>query len=207
MRPTSESRGFTLLELMVALAIFALLAAMAYGGLATVLDTRSETDAQAARLAALQTTLSVMERDLEQAVQRPIRDGLGDRQPALVGVQMGPIRLEFTHDGHANPAHLARSNLERVGYGVDDHVLYRMAWRVLDRAQDSQPGKMRLLEHVQSLDIRYLDNKNQWHTSWPDLAPGTPDAAAQAALPIAVEISLDLDTWGRINRVFALPAS
>jgi general secretion pathway protein J len=70
--------GFTLLELLVALAIFAVLATMAYAALNSVLTARKQVEAKSARLSALQTALMIMERDVEQAVPRGIRDEFGD---------------------------------------------------------------------------------------------------------------------------------
>ena len=79
--------GFTLLELLVSLAIFALLATMAYTALNMVLNMRKEVEKRADRLTELQTAFMVMERDIEQAIARPIRDDLGDEQAALKGVE------------------------------------------------------------------------------------------------------------------------
>ena len=72
-----RQRGFTLLELLVALAIFALVSVMAYGGLASVLDQQFATDEIAGQLARLQKTYLLLQRDFEQLVPRPVRDEYG----------------------------------------------------------------------------------------------------------------------------------
>jgi len=117
-RRPSTQRGFTLLELIVATGIFALLSLMAFGGLRSVLDTEAAARDTGTRLADLQTTLWFMGRDMSQMVPRDIRDAFGDPRPALVGTSGAPGVLEFTHGGWDNPLGQARSNLRRVAYRV-----------------------------------------------------------------------------------------
>ncbi len=195
-------RGFTLLELLVALAIFAVLAVLAYGGLSTVLHARDRTDQAAKRLGELQSAMLLLSRDLRQAAPRPIRDEFGDARAALLGVSEGEPRLELTRAGNANPANLQRSTLERVGYALDGGTLYRLYWAVLDRSPDSQPQKVSLLTRVDELSLRYQDAQGQWHDSWPPL---TANGGPPPALPVAVEVGLQLADWGRITRLFGLP--
>jgi general secretion pathway protein J len=198
--------GFTLLELLVALSIFALLAAMAYGGLNTILAARQVTDAQAARLTQWQNTFFWLGRDIEQTVDRPIRDEYGDSQPALVGVEEGEFRLRLTRDGWRNPAGRTRSNLQRVAYGVRDEQLVRSYWNVLDRAQDSRPMENVLLDGVEKLELRFLDEGKNWGAVWPPVTTTAATAAtAKAPLPRAVEVTIETKAEGRVTRLFLLP--
>lgn len=194
--------GFTLLELLVALSIFALLAAMAYGGLNTVLKTRKATDTQAERLARLQQTFFWLERDIVQAIDRPIRDEYGDPQPALRGVTLGDLRLELTRNGWRNPVGRVRSHLQRVAWGLKDERLMRYYWNVLDRAQDSKPLSTEMLDGVQRLELRFMDAAGKWGEVWPAVSrrggPGDP-------LPRAVEVTLESEREGRITRLFEVP--
>ena len=104
-------QGFTLLELLISLVIFSLIAAMAYGALNNILIARSQTEAKVQKLYQLQMALTLMERDVEQAVDRPARDGYGDEKPALVGNEYGDYLLEFTRTGWLNPLNSPRSHL------------------------------------------------------------------------------------------------
>ena len=104
--------GFTLLELLVALAIFGLLAAMSYSGLHAVLQQQLYTEQAAERLGALQKLYLIMQRDIEQIVARTVRDEFGDAQLPVVGGDA----LQFTRGGWRNPAGRQRSTLQRVGY-------------------------------------------------------------------------------------------
>jgi general secretion pathway protein J len=196
-----RSAGFTLLELTVALAIFALLSTLAYGGLRQVLEARDQTARVAARLSAVQSAVAILCRDLEQAVPREVRDEYGDRRAPLLARPDEPVLLELTTGGWRNPAGLPRSTLRRVGYGLDLGTLRRYTWAVLDRAQDSRPRASALLSEVRRLEMQFLDESRNWHPEWPPL--GT--APEAAGLPLAVEVTLELEDWGLVQRVVRLP--
>ncbi len=192
--------GFTLLEMLIALAIFGLLAVMSYGGLASVLEQQFRTEAEAERLAALQKAYLVMQRDIEQMVARPVRDEFGDEQAPLVGDQT----LEFTRDGWNNPLGRPRSTLQRVAYAREDRELRRYAWQVLDRAQDSQPVEQLLLDNLDNMQLRYLAANDEWQEQWP--APLEESAGTSTgALPAAVEVTIEHEHYGLLVWLFQLP--
>jgi general secretion pathway protein J len=188
--------GFTLIELLVALVIFVLLAVMAYGGLNRVLDARDSFERHNDRLSALQMAFMLMGRDIEQTVDRPIRDAFGDPRPALLGND--GEGLELTRDGWRNPGGFMRSKLQRIGWRLDDGRLYRLTWAVLDRAPDSEPARPVLLDHVTALTFRFLDRQGEWQDQWP---PAIAEAG-QTDLPRAVEVTLELEDWGEVRRLF-----
>jgi general secretion pathway protein J len=198
-----QQNGFTLLELLVAMGIFAVLAAMAYSGLNSVMTARQVTNQHADRLAQLQMAFLWLGRDVEQAVDRSIRDEYGDVQPAMLGVETGRYQLELTHTGWRNPAGRARSNLQRVAYGIRDGALVRAYWNVLDRAQDSQPLESVLLDEVDKLELRFLDEKSKWRDSWPG---GQLGSRPSTVPPKAVEVTLETKAEGRITRLFRVPS-
>jgi general secretion pathway protein J len=196
--------GFTLLELLVALAIFALLSVMSYGGLNTVLRQRAVTEVEAGRLAEVQKIYMLMQRDLEQIILRPVRGEYGDTLPALSGGD----GIQFTRGGWNNPLGHPRSNLQRVGYAMVDGHLTRYVWIVLDRAQDTQPLEQPLSDQVTALDVRYLDDSDEWLTAWPNPAK----VAAAGGVPVdelprAVEITLTHRQYGTLVWLFRMPDS
>ena len=200
------TRGFTLLELLVSLSIFALIGIMAYSGLDNVMRQQAQTKVYAKRMQDLQLTYRVLKRDFEQFVDRSIRNEFGDVSPALV-VGGNYAGVEFTRDGYPNPAGYLRSNLQRVAYLVDDGRLLRRSWRVLDRAQDSKPDEQALIEGVQGFSLRYLDDKKKWQQSWPPASSASVPAGATVAKkwPLAVEVELSLDDLGVLRWVYRLP--
>jgi general secretion pathway protein J len=203
----TRSRGFTLLEILIALAIFALLAVMAYSGLSSVLRTREITDARADALNQLVMANRLLARDLEQVVPRPIRDEYGDTQPPLLGGSTIGRIIELTRGGWRNPAGQLRSTLQRVAYRVDEESLIREYWVTLDRAQESEPLEQTLLDGVQSVTLRFLDDKQTWHTEWPPLGLNEADNAGELNLPLATEVTLEIEGWGEIRWLFRMPAN
>jgi len=199
----TRSRGFTLLELLVALSIFALIGAMAYGGLQQVLNQQHGTEQQSQRLADLQKAYRIMQRDLEQLVRRGIRNEFGDSVDALVGGS-GYTGVEFSRTGYANPAGFLRSDIQRVAYVPDQTTLLRRTWRVLDRAQDSVPDEQVLVEGMRRFDMRFLDQTNTWRETWPP-QQNPVAGAVNTALPKAIEVTLELDDVGSLVWLFMVP--
>ncbi len=190
--------GFSLIELLVALAVFAALAAAAYGGLGQVARTRAALAAQQDRFAALTRAVSTLERDLRQAVARPVRGNDGNRLPALMG---SADAIELTRLGVANPLAEPRSNLERVVYAMDNGSLRRGRFAALDRAPNSAPVTSNLLDHVGSWRLRYFGCDGTWRAAWP------PDGMGACGLPRAVEFRFTVAELGEIRRVVELPSS
>ena len=202
----SNSKGFTLLELLVALAIYGLLAAMSYGGLQAVLNQQWHTEQAADRLGELQKMYLLMQRDIEQVVPRLVRNEFGDLQQPLVGGDS----LRLTRGGWRNPAGRQRSTLQRVGYAYEEQQLVRYAWSVLDRAQDSEPLKQPLTEDVERMQLRYLDGNDVWKEQWPDTSGfvGTDvavDRTELPELPKALEVTIEHKTFGTLVWLFQLP--
>jgi general secretion pathway protein J len=198
---TGKTAGFTLLELLIAITVFTIISSITYRGMQTVLDTERHTTEHVQRLSKLQIGMSVIQRDIEQAVARSVRNEYGDSLAPLLGRNLGEIFLEFTRGGYPNPMQLPRSNLQRVGYQLEDGVLYRISWQALDRDQESQPRTSRLIGNIQSLEVVYYDQQMKPGNAWPPTTPssGSPSAAP---LPKAVELIFELEYMGRIRRLF-----
>lgn len=195
-------QGFTLLELLVALAVFAVMSVVIHSSLTSMLDTRRHLEESSRRLAELQSFFRVVGRDIEQAAARPVRDGFGETLPALSWVPV-PGHLQLTGGGWRNPAGLPRSTLQRVAYRFSDNDLIRDTWGILDRAPDSEPFSRVVLRGVQRFDAVFIGADEQVFTVWPppDRSGGSP---APDQLPRAVRLSLDVAGWGRLERLFLL---
>ncbi len=202
-RRLHREAGFTLLELLIALAIFAILSTLAYGSLRSALLNRDQSQQRTEQLARLQMAFLFISRDLGQVVNRPIRNTYGDTQLALFTPQQ-TYRLEFTRSGWNNPARTRRSTLQRVAYAIEDGELIRYSWRMLDRTDEKPTLSQSLLDGVEEFELRFLDNKNKWNKEWPVL--NSDDNKQPPPLPVAIEVTLELQEWGRIRRLFRLPA-
>jgi len=194
-------RGFTLLELLVAIAILSLVAVGSYQLLFSTIATRDQAGTRERALRDLQRAGMLLQRDLLQVARRPVRDEFGDVQPAFLVPRENSI--EFTRAGWRNPMQQARSDLVRVRWRVADGRLLREHWPVLDRARGSAPVQTVLLENISGFRIMVRGN-GSWTPSWPPLGDGQRRPGA-APLPEAVEITFILPPWGEIRRVIPLP--
>jgi general secretion pathway protein J len=194
----NRRHGFTLVEVLVAVFIFALLMIVAYGSVNALLRTRDALAEQNGRLRELQFAVGLLERDLRSALARPVREGYGEREPALIGARDA---IAFTHAGVANPLGQERARIERVGYARNDQALARSSFAVLDRTPATAPTARDLLPRVRSVVFRYFDGE-QWREQWP---PGNRQPRLLRALPRAVEFSIETEDLGRIQRLVELP--
>ena len=195
----SYCKGFTLIELMLALGIFALLGVLASTTLSSVLKTDEIAGKKSFQLAEMQRAQLFLGRDIGQIISRSIRDEFGSTQPALKGNAEG---LEFTRTGWRNtlPDQNPRSELQSVAYFLENGQLIRRYWHVLDRAQDSLPVDRTILEDVDQFAFRYFDSLDkQWLEGWPPL-----DENRKSDLPAVIEISLDTKSYGEIVRLIGL---
>ena len=199
------ARGFTLLELLVALAVFAIMASAAYSGLRNVLYTRAAVEEQNRRLAAVQLAVYRLEQDIEQATPRGVRDEYGEPQGALLGGKLTDDRLTLTRAGWDNPLGQPRASLQRVAYRLRDGRLWRLHWPVLDRGGLIEPRETLLLDRVRDFKVQFLD-QDDWRDDWPPPSSSTDDRKPDPdRLPRAVEIRLTLEDWGEITRLLPLP--
>lgn len=194
--------GFTLIEILVAVAIIGLVSVLAYGGLSELRQQSTRLNESAARTRAIQTAIHRMAQDFASLEPRPVRASLGDNfEPALLADTRGDRLAEFTHSGWPNPAGVPRSTLQRVSYTLEDNKLVRQYWVVLDRMQTGEPVQSVLLDGVTSVKLRFLTNQRRFVEQWPALGGRRGGRDAARALPLAVEITVELEDWGTITRL------
>ncbi len=208
--------GFTLIEVLIALAISAFVASIAYTSLSTVLLGAESNRDTARRSYEINRAWMIISRDLAQFVARPVRDEFGELEPALSGGPAARFNLSFTRGGWHNPVGNPRSSLQRVNYRLEEDALWRDSYPVLDRAGDTEPREVKLLEGVEAMDLLFLESLaavqpgargTQLDTrSWPESWAADPSQPGGVqAPPGAVEITLLLTDWGEMRRLYALP--
>lgn len=191
-RPQPES-GFTLIELMVALSIFALIAAAGVSLLGYSVGAQAAAGERLDDVAAIRRVGALLTADLAQAAPRISRDGEGRRRAAFAGGTGAPDEpaLAFVRRGWSNEDGEARSSLQKIEYRLIDGVLTRRTWPMVDGAEPMPPSKV--LEGVRSLSLRYRA-EGEWRERWDSKRPG--------ALPRAIELVADVDRTGPIRQLF-----
>ncbi len=195
-----RTQGFTLIEILVAVAIFGLLSVGAYTVLDAGMRSRAQTESRLSRLEMLQRAIQVIEKDLRMISLRLVRDEFGDKLPLLKGQSEESGQqffLEFTRADWRNPAGLPRSNLQHVIYRFDQGKLERLHTIFLDQASNSPKITRTLLEDVNAFSLEFLNEQNQWKNDWSIL--GLSDA--KVPLPKAIKIKFELEPFGEIERL------
>lgn len=209
MQTSGSTRGFTLLEVLIAIVITSLIGLGSWQLLSSAIRTNEKTQLSLERLAALQKTMLFIARDLRQVVPRAIRNEFGDYAPALSS-KSDFYRLEFSRVGWRNPLADSRSELQRVAYELDEEGnLVRHYWRVMDRDQDSEARHRTLLEGLDELEIQFLNQDDGWLDEWPasDTDSASPDRLYRYNhLPRAIRVRFKHPNFGELERLFELPA-
>ena len=192
-------RGFTLLELLIAISIFAVLSVMAYSGLRSVINTSQHTRIASQRFSAVQKLFLLVSQDLLLAVNRSVRDELGDASPAFdASLSDRSVLFSLTRSG-MSAAPSIQPAMQRVSYQLVDGELYRLAWPVLDRVQSTDSRSVMLLPDVQSFEVTFL-GEDDWSNYWPVAG----QESLNGLMPRAVSINLNITGVGEIRRILPL---
>src|SRR5690606_3223070 len=115
LRSPARHKGFTLMEVMVALFIMAMIALLASQAFNTASSGAAATREAMERLAAIDRTLVLIETDLRNAIPKVLRQRLGEPLPPVYVAQSDDYWLTVMRGGMANPLYQARTEEVRVG--------------------------------------------------------------------------------------------
>lgn len=194
-RVPHDAQGFTLVELVVALAIFSMLAAAGTSLLDAGVSTQSSVGSALEKVSGERRISALLQADLQQAVARPTRDANGRIEPAFAGPSSGRL-MSYVRSGWSNVTDAPRAELQRVELRMDGNRLVRATRPMLDGADGEV--EMTLAENVASASVRLRDAKGQWG-----------DGAAEddlLAMPVAAELTLVRRDGASVRRVFLVGA-
>lgn len=203
----SKQGGFTLLEVIIAIAIFAAMYALGQYAFSQALDQRALLTEHSDVKEQRQRAILFLTQDIEQLIARPIRDSYGDLQPALQGTHDS---IAFTRLGWANVLDLRqRSQQQRVLYLLEDDVLVRYHWPYLDSQVDAEPLATPLLTNVDAVRWRYLlpeQRGMEWQELWPPLHLEQQHPLYQP-LPVSIELRVEFADGAQLQRYFRTVAN
>jgi general secretion pathway protein J len=190
------SRGFTLIEILIALAILAIITTLGYRALSALVDSEVQLSTEAQRWRTLDAFFARIESDLRQALPREARAGAA-REPAwLADVDRnGNSELRISRAGPEFSTDPGAAG-QRIGYRLEHDTLEVLYWPRLDRPADALPTRHALAQGVVTFRLRFLEAAGGWIERWP--VPNEP------ALPRAVRIELTLVGGAEISRLLAL---
>jgi general secretion pathway protein J len=198
-----RQRGFTLLELLAAMTVLAVLSALSFRGLSSVLETEARLQAQTRLWSDVALHFAQLGEDMTMAVERPVRDADERTSPALrlagsarESESMEGAQLVFTRLGIGEGA-AAQSVPRRVGYRLREDKLEYLVWPAPDLGPGAQPTAYVMLEGVGAARWQALDAQGRWLDAWP--------AGGEAGtLPRAISVRLTLAGGEEVSRVLAL---
>ena len=188
--------GFTLIEMMVSVAIFGAMAAIIFPALIQFLDARDRLDQKHAQIVNMQKTFLFLAQDMRFASNRLGKDEFGEPGESTLSINEGDNLIEFTAlypDLNLNGLGVPR----RVKWVLDEGVLQRIQYPVMDPDQDTRIIRQNLMQEVRSIDIELMhivDGSNTEVDSW----------ESESSLPDVLEMVVELESGLEYRRVLTM---
>lgn len=193
-------RGFTLIEVLLSLMVFAMLGMAIYSVISNTIKGHETVQSQNSTLTQLQRTFTMMEADLVQMAQRQIR--IDGEQPVRVFLRSGEFMFDsesigfgLVRDGWTNPGMvLPRSELQPIAYRVIENKLQRLYFNFVDNELGTEPRIQEVMSGVSAIELKYFA-KGEWF-----------DNLTEDRIPRLIKIGLQTDAYGLVERTFPVVA-
>ncbi len=193
------SNGFTLLEVLIAIAIFSIISLSSFTIFDSVLKGDETAKIRSARQNELQRAFLIIERDITQIARRTIRlDGEAPLeqliQSASDSFATQDQAIAFVRNGWTNPGLLLpRSDMQAIAYRVNEDTFERLHFNFVDAVGGEEPKVRPLISDVTELTFEYYDGQS-WQEAW-----------TVNTLPLAIAIEVNTKDYGVIRRQFLVP--
>ncbi len=207
-----HNKGFTLIEIIIAIIIYSIIATISYRIVTSLIITKQVTDEEQNKWSNLSLLMSHLSNDWNKSVPLSVRDQYGNLVPPLIGkdklVGMYDAQLEFTVNGYL-PNNLFYNSVippKRIGYRFYNNSIYLITWPVLHRVQQTRPEITLMMDGIKEFTIEYMYPDKTWKKVWPPANStdnnGMPNS--NTVMPRAFRLQVTLKTGEVINRQWAL---
>lgn len=200
MQTKKDSKGFTLLEILIALTIFTIVAFITTTALNQTLNAEKRIHTHADEWNTLQRAIIIFKHDVQQAINRSVR---GNEMHVFAPFVGESTYFEFTRGGVTNPTHQTQTNMERIAFLCDQGKLIRRRWEALDTPRRNQTQDKILLENLKQCRFDFLASNHQvlpvWH------AYAVQQDQRTIALPMAVRLTIEVKNQGNMSLLLILP--
>lgn len=197
-----KRHGFTLIELILAIFIFAIISTLSYRMISSLVKTKEIAGNTQEKLDNLSLTVSSFGNNWNRVIPLVVREQNGGLLPAVYGkpnlIGMYDAQIEMTISGYIGDAVFGTIPPKRVGYRYYNNTLYLVTWPVLNRVVTTKPEIDALINNVNNFAVTYLYPDNQWHDSWP------PDGGDITSMPKGIKMLLNLKSGESVERSWAL---
>ena len=197
---TTKQMGFTLIELMIAITILAIIASMAYSGLNSVLKSHEILTTQQNSFNQLNQIMTQLQREIQAIVPRPVHDKYNEMIPALKLETANTISFSFTRSGIANPLELPKSSLQRIDYFFNGKTLKKQTWLTIDRNNSADYREEIISSDLKTFKIEVMGFNGMWYQQWPLNKKDSLDI-----LPKAIRFSFSTPIAENMTRIVELP--
>ncbi len=196
-----HQKGFTLLEVLIAIAIFAVISLASFSIFDTVIKSEEKSTARIAQMNEIQRAFMIMERDFLQISKRTLRiegeaplDGFIHTDSSEFESSSGSIG--FVRSGWTNPGLLLpRSDMQSVAYRLNEEKLERVHYNFVDASLSEIPKTRQLISGVKEVSFEFHNGK-EWNNTFEG-----------EGLPLAISVILDTDQFGVVTRKFLVAGS
>ncbi len=195
-------KGFTLIELMIAVIIFAIISVISYRVISALVTTKEIITKSQDKWGGISLIMERLEMAKNRVIPLPVRDGDGNLLASLIGKSRlngaYDAQLEMTISGNIGDHVMGSSPPKRIGFRYDRGNLYLVSWPVLNRVITTKPEINLLVSDVAMFNVMFLYSDRQWHDTWPS------SGSDMGSLPDGIQMNLQLKSGESVTREFAL---